>query len=314
VLTLGNGFIMGQYTNMSFYPEQRIIGADLGLDGATFNFPLVGAEVVLGNLARFDVIGAHVYVRPLVMTEIPIVKNLQVGVTYVLDNSPYMYSSTTASLKTVGVMGFDAMVPIFSNPGATMAAFTETAFEPNSSMGFMLGVGGKLISIFNYGLQLRYLAPGFIPVYFDSNYDSYRAAKATYMSLPVFGSGFAGWFASIGSSLLEDKISVSASLDGPVGATPNPVAQSTYPHMRAVAHLGEGLLPGVYADATYEKYYLGLVKGFFGDLIDPNEAIVGLAINYKTGSSVLTLLYNAKYVPSDSTWKVTSSLQAALKF
>ena len=310
-LSLGNGFIMGNYSNMSFFPDTRITGIDFGLDGTMFQFPYVGFEFLTGNLARFDVIGAHVLARPMIWSDIPIVKNLQVGLTFVTDTQPALYATTT-STKNISVYGLDASVPVLSNPAVSMAAFTEAAVEPNGSSGFMLGVGGKLISFFTYGLQLRLMGAGFIPTYFDANYDIYRAAKANYMALTPSGSGFAGWFASIGTSILGDKIAANASLDGPIAAAATDASQTAYPHARAVAHLGEGLLPGIYADASYEKYYLGQVKGFFGDLIDPTNAIVGLAINYKTGSSVLTLMYNAKWL--NNSWKVSSSLQASLKF
>ena len=86
----------------------------------------------------------------------------------------------------------------------------------------------------------------------------------------------------------------------------------SWPHFRALAHIGEGILPGVFADATYEKYALGMVSGFFKDLVDPTNAIAGLSINYRTGSSILTLLYNAKWM--NQQWKVSSSLQATVKF
>jgi hypothetical protein len=310
---------MGGYSNMSFYPQVRFTGLDLGVDGSLFEFPYVGLELLVDNLARFDLLGAHVLGRPLMWLETPIIKDLQVGLTFVTDTNPGSIVATT--MKALSVVGFDALLPIIANPAVSLSAFTETAFEPNSSAGFMVGIGGKLVSVVTYGLQLRLLGAGFIPTYFDANYDMYRDAKATYMlRTPSPGTGVAGWYASLGTSLFEDKISLTAALDGPFGktkATADPLAQSDWPHLRAVFHIGEGLLPGIYTDATYEKYYLGNgAKGdFFGDLVDPTDAIIGLAINYKTGASVLTLLYNVKYIPGAvEPWKVTSSLQASLKF
>lgn len=316
--TLGNGFIMGNYSNMSFYPQTRFTGLDLGLDGAMFNFPWVGFEIMTSNVARFDVVGTHVYSRPLVGTDIPVVKNLQVGLTLAADTNPATYYSITnassaayAGPASVAVYGLDAMLPVLDTPLASVSVFTEGAMEPNSSLGYMLGSGGKLFGFFTWGAQLRLLGAGFIPDYFDTNYDLYRADKAYYMSLTPSGNGFAGWFASLGTSLLGDKLTFTAGLDGPFAAGVRGDMYS-WPHLRAVAHLGEGLLPGVYFDASYEKYALGSVKGFFEDLADPTDAIAGLSINYRTGSSILTLLYNARWV--DMQWKVTSSLQATVKF
>ena len=106
-LTLGNGFIMGNYTNMSYFPDKRITGVDFGLDGSMFEFPYVGIELITGNLARFDVIGTHVLGRPLLWSDVPVVKNLQVGLTFVTDTTPGLYSGTT--LSAVSVYGFDAL-------------------------------------------------------------------------------------------------------------------------------------------------------------------------------------------------------------
>jgi hypothetical protein len=77
--TLGNGFIMNNYDNTLFLPGQRIFGLAFDLDGALFNFPYLGLETFVGNVARFDVIGARLYARPLAGTEIPLLKNLQVA-------------------------------------------------------------------------------------------------------------------------------------------------------------------------------------------------------------------------------------------
>lgn len=312
-LTLGNGFIMSSYSNMLFMPEQRLFGLDVGVDGSLFNFPLLGFELVTGNLARFDVVGGRVFVRPLVGTEIPIVKNLQIGATIVTDTNPDLYDESLGSFDPIAVYGVDAMLPILSGKALSLAAFSETAREPNGSMGAMLGFGGRLIGLFTYGAQLRLLGAGFIPSYFDSNYDIYRASKAAYMALDPSGDAFMGWYASLGTSLIEDKLVFTAAIDGPFSAIPSTPSgyQADYPHLKAVFTLGEGVLGGFYADASYEKYYLGEENGFFDDLVDATNAIVGLGINYKTGASVLTLLYNAKWVNNE--WQVSSSLQASMK-
>jgi len=314
--TLGNGFIMGGYSNMSFYPQTRLTGLDFGIDGSMFNFPWVGFEFLTSNLARFDVIGAHVVVRPLVGTDMPILKNLEAGVTAAADTDPGLYSSTTSTLAYTGgsisVYGLDASLPLLDSPAASVGTFTEAALEPQGRAGYMLGAGGKLIGFLTWGTQLRLLGPGFIPTYFDANYDLYRDLKADLMNISPTGSAFAGWLASIGTSVLGDKISASLSLDGPFGSGDGVALMSSWPHFKAVAHLGEGIVPGVFADASYEKYYLGMAGLFLNDLFDPSNAIAGLSINYRTGSSILTLLYNAKWL--NQAWTVTSSLQATVNF
>ena len=69
------------------------------------------------------------------------------------------------------------MVPILDGKAFPLAAFTDIAFDPNSTAGWMIGVGGRLVGIFTYGAQLRVMQNGFIPSYFDANYDIFRAQK-----------------------------------------------------------------------------------------------------------------------------------------
>ncbi len=322
-LTLGNGFIMGSYSNMSFMPETRLFGLNVGVDGALVNFPYLGLELATGNLARFDVIGARLYARPLVGTSIPIIKNAQLGLTLVVDRDPYLYIANPSSIpglpaasKPVTVYGADLTVPILGGKLFPLAAFADIAFEPNDSMGAMLGFGGRLLGLFTYGAQIRFLQEGFIPAYFDGNYDLYRAFKYAYMDKPSGGDMFAGWYASLGTSLIKDKLVFLASLDGPFKPIPTPATenQADYPHAKALARLGEGIIGGFYFDASYEKYYLGKVQGFWEDLVDPTDAVIGLAVNYKTGASVLTLKYDAKWDAAKADFVVTSTIQASMKF
>jgi hypothetical protein len=324
-LSLGNGFIMSDYSNMNWLPQQRITGLDLGVDGTLFNFPYVGAELLTGNLARFDVVGGRVYARPLVGTSIPILKNMQVGASLVADTNPYLYADTAktahSSADTIAAYGADIVVPLLGGKLFPLAAFTDVAVDPNQAAGWMLGFGGKLLGIFTYGGQLRILGAGFIPAYFDSNYDIFRAKKYDYMkdSTNTDGSGYAGWYASIGTSLLADKLVFNAALDGPVSAKGtvdklDDAKQTDYPHLRGVLRLDQIDQIPFYFDASYDKYLLGAKDGFFQDLIDPTDAVVGLNVNYRTGASVLTLAYNAKWNPTTAQFDVTSSLRASMKF
>jgi hypothetical protein len=317
-LSLGDGFIMSEYSNMKFMPETRFFGLDLGLDGQLFQFPYLGFELVTGNLAAFDVTGARVYGRPLIDLSTPIIKGLQVGATVVLDQNAYRYDTSRVGVEAapLAVYGADLYLPILTGKLFPLAAFSDLAFEPNRSMGAMVGAGGRLFSLISYGAQLRLLQDGFIPSYFDSNYDLYRSAKYDYMTSKNSDGDFsAGWYGSLGCNLLEDKIVFKASLDGPFQALPAAYSssQADYPHAKAILRFGKGLIGGFFADASYEKYFIGRQASFFQDLVDPTDAVIGMAINYQTGAAVLTLNYDAKWISDESRFVVTSSLEASMK-
>lgn len=321
--TLGDGFIMSDYSNMQFLPGTRIAGLEFGVDGKAFNFPYVGLELAMGNLAHFDVIGSRVYGRPFLNTAIPILKDAEAGLTIVTDNDPYLYDTTkSTTAKSISVVGLDVSAPIVQSKLFPVVAFTDVAFEPNASLGAMVGAGGKLFSFINYGAQIRLLQDGFIPSYFDSSYDIYRSIKYDYMlaTKNATKTFYPAWYSSLGFSFFEDKLAFSARLDGPFKAIPTVKtnSQADYPHLKAVATLAEGVLGGFSLGAHYEKYYLGAEKGFFPDMVDPTDSIVGMDVNYHTGAAILTLTYNAKYDPTatdtDKSWVVTSSLSATMKF
>jgi hypothetical protein len=312
---------------MRYLPQKRIFGLDLGVDGQLFGFPYLGFEALTGNLARFDVVGARLYVRPLIGTEIPILKNMQAGLTAAFDTEPLLYADAATddqkdSADTVAAYGGDLTVPILTGKAFPLTAFADLALDPNESFGAMTGVGGRIIGIFTYGAQLRLLQDGFIPAYFDANYDLYRAAKYSFMQNDANKSDsyYMGWYASLGTSLLEDKIVFNVALDGPFDSIPAVYTgvQTDYPHLRAILHFGEGLVGGFFFDASYEKYYLGAEEGFFQDLVDATNAVAVLAINYQTGASVLTLKYNAVWDPDANSgagkFNVSSSITASMKF
>ncbi len=320
-LTLGNGFIMGEYSNMSFLPTTRILGLDFGLDAAMFKFPYVGLQLAVGNMAQFDVIGGRLYTRPFIGTSIPILKNAEIGATVVSDNHPDIYGTTTSVARALTVYGMDFSAPVISSKAFPLLAFADIAFEPNKSFGAMAGVGGKLLGFVTYGAQLRLLQDNFVPAYFDSNYDLYRALKYDFMQTTVGGSVYGAWYSSLGFTVLKDKIVFNAKIDGPFQAIDaTSTNQADYPHVKVIATLAEGFLGGFSVDASYEKYYLGKVGGFFKDLIDPLDAIIGMTINYHTGASILTLKYNARYDPTvqsatfEDKFVVTSSITATMKF
>jgi hypothetical protein len=319
-LTLGNGFLVGNYSNTRFLPELRIFGLNVGLDGQLFNFPFVGVEALTGNLARFDVFGTRLFVRPLITTSIPILKDMQLGATIAIDTDPetFVPSDLQVGYDSVAIGGADIFVPLIKSQLFPLAAFMELGFQPKGRTGFMLGAGGRALGFITYGAQLRLLGAGFIPVYFDANYDLYRATKAEFMEKDPASLGlesFAGWLAKAGTSLFDDKIYFEVSVDGPFrSAEPDSTFQADYPHLRGVAGLREGVLGGFFFDLVYEKYMLGMENPFFADLVDPNNAVITAAVNYRSGAAIFTLLYNLRFDPAINDFNVTSSLVTTIKF
>ena len=179
----------------------------------------------------------------------------------------------------------------------------------------MLGFGGRIIKFMTYGAQLRVLGDDFIPVYFDGSYDLYRPLKYLVYSGELAIPGFVGWFASTGFSFLDDKIYFNASLDGPF-KTPSNLEDPTfaYPHFLAVFVVAEGLIPGFFFDASYDKKNIQSFTGKNG-LFSAEDATIGARINYQSGPAIITLRYDLRYNPDageDKPWEVTSGLETSI--
>jgi hypothetical protein len=317
-LTIGNGFIMGNYSNTRFLPEQRIFGLGAGIDGSLFKFPYFGLEFATGNLSRLDVLGGRAYVRPLAFLSLPLLKGLEFGYEQVIDLQPYLYgdSGTTTAPAYSNVYGVDARSPILPEGPFTMMAMADLVFQEGDRLGTMAGLSGRIIGLFTYAAQIRYMEDGFIPVYFDSNYDLYRAVKHDALGAPSSGEFSVGWYANAGASLFGDKISFSALMDGPFA--PLPAAGTgvitEYPHLKAVLGTAEGLLAGFSVNASYEKYFLGVSGDFWNDLLSTENAQIQASLGYKTGPAVISLVYNLRYDPLTDSYDVSSSLQTSVKY
>ena len=240
--TLGDGFIMGDYNNILFLPTQRHFGLQADVDGSLFNFPYVGLESVFGNLAQLDVMGARVYVRPFVGTSIPILDNLQVGATAAVDTTPYFNTVSAQNGLTaspLGAFGADVMVPLVNTKDVfSLVAFTDFSTIQGMTWGSMVGVGGRIITIFTYGAQLRLLGHGFIPSYFGPSYDVRETSSTRPPMAGGSGTTFGGLL-SLGTSLLGDKLIFKVTFDTPFVTTETDPLLSN-PHLNGILSLVTG--------------------------------------------------------------------------
>lgn len=316
--TLGDGFIMGSYANTLFLPTSRHFGLQANLDGSLFQFPYVGVQSVIGNIAVFDVLGGRAYVRPLVATNIPILNNIAFGVTAVVDTNPYLdtTSATVTPPAPLSVLGADVQLPlVYVKDVVTLVSFADVATIQSTSWGGMIGFGGNLIDIFTYGAQLRFLGANFIPDYFGPTYDLLRDQQYNTITSGVASSpAMVGWEASLGTSFLDSKIIFNVSIDGPFAAAPaNPTPDQAllyYPHLRGILSLAEGVVPGITFDFSYDKKAIAS----FADLISAQNAAIQAQVNFQSGPAVISFVYKIVYDPSQPTnpWTVTSGLQSSI--
>jgi len=350
--TLGNGFIMSGYSNALLRPEYSYVGLALDVDGALFGFPLVGIETFTNSVTGFDIIGGRAYVRPLKPLNIPVFGDLQIGVTGVMDRDPYaMYrkiynpelitnaaerAAAIAAMQTeldtyadneVLVWGVDARQPLVHlGSFFNLSTFGDIVMQ-GTTAGGMVGLGGNLLFL-SFNGQYRRLGPNFQPVYFDSGYDLSRVSKlktyllntdgnfdeSTLVSTPTVNS----WFFQAGTSFFDSQIAFKASLEGPAGSNQDIDRDSAlaWPKIRSSLVVdGTKILP---VPLTFTGFYDKDFIRDVGDLISPEDALIGAKLGYQLGAATIQLTYNVEYipeeqqVPGEDTWKVTSKLETVI--
>ncbi|MEI8093017.1 MAG: hypothetical protein WCG80_02295 [Spirochaetales bacterium] len=313
-VTLGNGFVVGSYSNAMLQPAQKFTGIVANFDGSLFQFPYVGLESFTDNLSSFDLIGLRVYAKPFgfLLPDVALLKDMQVGFTEVIDSNPYIYATTTGT-GSVAVTGVDTSLTFFSNPVISAKAYGDFALQ-GSHVGGNVGIGGTLLSFISWGVQNRFLGADFLPDYFDKTYDLSRDAKyAIYSNTgTVKVPATLAWQASLGGNLF-DTISFGAALGGPYGnaasATPT---KYELPKLESYLSVAENPLLPITVDAYYNKDKLTGV----GDLLSPKDAVIGARIGYKIGNTTITMVYSLKYLEGSTSatpWETTSKLETAIK-
>jgi hypothetical protein len=303
-VTLGNGFIVGGYSNAMLQPARKFSGLVFNMDGSLLQFPYVGIESFTDNISSFGLGGLRVYTRPfgLLTPDVTFIKDLAFGVAFAVDSNPGRYSAGT--LAPVVVVGLDSSLPLLNTPVFAAQVTADVAMEGNHA-GATLGVGGLAVSFVTWSLQARFLGDNFLPNYFDKTYDLYRDSKQKiYASAAVLVPGSVGWSASLGFDVLQ-KLVFSTQLSGPFVT-----GSDIYSQPRLATSL---TLQNVdFLPLSIEAYYNKDGLTSFDALINPENAVIGAKVGYKIGNTTIGMVYNLAYQPETNDFKTTSRLETAI--
>ncbi|MDP1677916.1 MAG: hypothetical protein Q8L88_13745 [Bacteroidota bacterium] len=184
---LGHGSILYNYKN-SPSVDARKIGTELDID-----FGKWGVETVYGDFAAASLLGVRGYARPLQFTKanaIPIISNLEVGVTFASDmREDSKDTNYAASPSFVGppkisptndgamsVIGFDLGLPLLRLPVVDMTLYYDfvkiLSFGSGMSVGLETNFSGMgLIKIFTKFERRFAQSDQYLPSYFNSFYE-----------------------------------------------------------------------------------------------------------------------------------------------
>ncbi|MBI9098214.1 MAG: hypothetical protein JEY91_07035 [Spirochaetaceae bacterium] len=321
--TIGNGFILGGYTNENFKPQRKYTGFRFELDTALFNWPYMGIELFASNISELDLMAARYYVKPLGGIQSPVFSGLEIGINFAVDRNPFFFVedlySTLPEFDPVIVYGVDIMQPLLDIKIFTMALYGDYVLQGTSSptMGGSTGLGGSLIKIISWNMGIIIRGNDFVPTYFNRTYDLDRLTKYRLYDnnhrVPLQEKGI-DYKASLGFNFLDGGISFVAQVNGPF-ASPvlkDPVfAPWEYPHIMALFTIGEGIIPYFDMSFWYDKQGIDSASA----LISADNALIGGRLNYRIQSAVVSLQVDVKYDPGlPDDWQVTTKLETGIQF
>ena len=189
-----------QHFNNSPTFDNRRIGLVADIDFGKFGF-----ESIMGSFSPAGVFGIRGYVRPLQLSsasDLPIIGNLEVGVSYVSDfnknggilkgtyNKNLQEFNITEDNGAISIIGFDLGLPLLNSSVADITLYADYSKIINFGSGVATGVmfDFNFSSLLNISAKLerRFNNGKYIPAYFNSFYEVERfkvdSSNATFTS------------------------------------------------------------------------------------------------------------------------------------
>jgi hypothetical protein len=171
--TLGNGFLMSNYSNR-VDDLNRKIGMELNLKFPWGEAPtMFGLQSMVSNFDRAEIYGFRGFVCPLSGTGIPIIKGFEIGGTVVSDLDPDQNRATTAAVTAFGA---DLGLPIISTSILGSRIYYDFGQIKDYGKGNAVGISAQVsfpgnFFILGAKLEQRFLGQRFIPQFFDRFYE-----------------------------------------------------------------------------------------------------------------------------------------------
>jgi len=335
---LGHGFIVDNYSNMLYFPEELSTGMQLNIDAERG-----GIETMISEFSRHQLFGARLYLKPLGRS-FP----LAFGISGVHDKpkpaesawpvGPDPGGELTESedqLPRIFVFGADIELPLLRMDLFSLKLYTdaatigymyeklhpalaganwvqEGALQFVDGLGTAAGVMGKIAKIVHYRLEYRYIfnyyEPGFINYLWENRRLTYQQELLNLIiaqNAPSYeNSTSSGFFISGGATLLK-KLEFGIGYENYEKVTGS--TETTIQKGNAYVNVSKGLVPKVYGGLSYDRS--DNLENIFKEPFDENTLLeakvfyelaptIALSVHYKR-----TFRYNdatREYDPIDS--------------
>jgi len=272
---LGHGFIVDNYSNMIYFPEEITVGMQLNIDAGRAGF-----ETMIADFSRLQLFGARLFARP-VGTDFP----LAFGVTGFYDRPKPDVISIPGTidekqLPHILIFGADADFPLLNLDVFSLKLYADAAklayiyqevpttpemevVEPGSfefvkGLGIGIGLMGKIAKIVNYRFEYRYIFNYYEPGMIDSLWENRRLAYQQELqeliiaqNQPTYEDTTSSGFLLEGGVILFKKLELGLGYENykrVVGTTKEPVQKGNL-----YVSVYEGLIPKVYGEFSYDR-------------------------------------------------------------
>lgn len=185
-VTIGNGLIMREYSNMLLYPELRNVGL---MFGGRPDWPLKPSfELFSSNVLKNQILSFTARCRPITDTTAVALDSLELGLTLVLDRNQYgnlkklapdEFSAGVDALKSrpVAELGLAYTLPVYKNDKWFVGQYAEFAHIVGRGSGAILPGVVAQYTIAKLKLEYRIFGRRFVPAFFDHYYEEERAIQ-----------------------------------------------------------------------------------------------------------------------------------------
>ena len=192
-MTLGNGLIMQNYSNMLLYPEFRNTGLMLGMNPVWPTKP--NFEVFTSNLEKFQIMSFTANCKPLPDSSVKILDELALGFSIVADRNQYgnLKDLSADSLsheigkldnRAAVVYGFGYTLPFVQTDKVTLGNYAEFSHINDYGSGVILPGIYADFNFLKVNLEYRIYTDKFTPAFFDKYYEEDRGT-VQYVTSPI---------------------------------------------------------------------------------------------------------------------------------
>ncbi len=174
-ITLGNGFLVQDYSNSLDIINRRISGIFTRVDARAFDFPYVGVELLFGDIAQLDTFVTRLFFRPLYFLQNSYFHEMIVGVSFGMNRNEFssldgdLFSGIRGGDITY-IAGGDLLLPVIANKNLQIEVQADYLWQGDSNNAARAGARWKIFNFFILHTNFVYLSGRSYANYFDRNF------------------------------------------------------------------------------------------------------------------------------------------------